>query len=185
QFVPTRRATGDARRSIIDVRILSSGDAYLGLRGGWPPGQPFTEEIDRAFRAVRNAPRLIIDVRGNRGGNREPVLHVLRNILPAGDPIIEVAAYRMRADERPPESFDVLRGRGFGHSAASDIAALRAEWQLPPSSWSEWHVAKLGRERGEARYDGPILILVDEQSASATALLTSTLASLDRVIVAG
>ncbi|MGZ5443166.1 MAG: S41 family peptidase [Thermoanaerobaculia bacterium] len=189
QVVHTGRAVREPRRNNIDVRILPSGDGYLGFRGSWPPGQSFRNEIDAAFHAVRRTPRLIIDVRGNQGGDRGPVLHLLRRILPPGEVIIDAAAYRMDQRERPPHSFDVLAGRSL-HPPGTPRAQmlvneLRARWPLPSSDWSDWHVATLVSGEGEPRYDGPIVILVDEQSASATVLLTSTLAPLDRVTTAG
>src|SRR5213079_1928093 len=95
QVVHTRRPFRDPRHMSVDVRILPTGDGYVGIRDSWPAGDSFLQEIDRAFRTVSNAPRLIIDVRGNRGGDRQPVLHVLRYLLPPGNPIVDVAAYRM------------------------------------------------------------------------------------------
>jgi hypothetical protein len=197
QIVDATSASGDPPRVRVDARILPSGAGYLGLRAGWPPGGAFAAEIDDALRAVRRAPRLIIDVRGNQGGSREPVLHLLRRLLPAGDSIVDLAAYRMDSEERPPAAFDVLAGKGFhppavpwfGPEARARaevlLAPVRARWALAPSGWSEWHVATLGPAPRETAYDGPILVLVDERSASATALLVSALAPLDRVTTAG
>ena len=178
----------EPRLTSIDVRVLPSGDGYLALRGGWPGGESFAKKIDSAFHVFCNTQGLIIDVRGNRGGNRESVLHLLRHILPPDDRIIDIAAYRMDEEERPPVSLDVLAGRGLHAPTERDeprLAAVRTRWILPPTEWSEWHVARLDTKRPELTYDGPILILVDERSASATALLTSVLAPLDRVTIAG
>jgi len=187
QVVHLARARREPPHSSIDVRILPSGDGYLALRDGWPSGESFSRRIDDAFRVVHNAPRLIIDVRGNRGGNREPVLHLLRHIVPPDDRIIAIAAYRMDRQERPPEWSDVLAGHGFLPAARDEtlLPAAGAQWALSPAEWSGWHVATLDAERHEPSYDGPVVVLVDEQSASATALLTSVLAKLDRVTIAG
>lgn len=188
QVVHPKPVVRERRASSVEARILETGDGYLALRDGWPPGDAFAHEIDDAFRAFRNAPRLIIDVRGNRGGDRGPVLHLLRHLLPADDRVIDIAAYRADPTERPSEQLNILSGHGFRLPAKRDqavLAAVRARWPLPPSAWSGWYVATLGTTRHEPVYDGPVLVLVDEGSASATALLTSALASAGRATVAG
>jgi hypothetical protein len=194
-------APKDARPAArpVEARVLGSGHGYLGLRSGWPPGAAFADEVVAALGSLRGTPGLVLDVRGNAGGDRTAVLSLLAHLVPAAsDPLVlDVAAYRMDRAKRLPPEFDVLAQRhlhpprspwfaGAARRAAEEaVARARRRWPLPSAEWSEWHVAVLDRPAGPWVYDRPVIVLVDEASASATQLLVATLAPLERVTIAG
>lgn len=49
-------------------RVLNSGTAYLRIEA-WMTGQGLEEQIDTAFENFKSAPKLIVDLRANPGGN--------------------------------------------------------------------------------------------------------------------
>ena len=176
------------------VRRLSSGIAYLGFRAGWPADDWFARQLDAALETIGASSGLVIDVRGNDGGDRRPVLRLLRHFIP-GSAAVDVAAYRMDTANRPPVEADVLALRDLHPAAprwfqgpALDAALrardrARAQRPLATDAWSDWHVGVL--QGAGAAYDEPVVVLVDEASASATQLLVSTLATRPNVVVAG
>lgn len=58
----------DPWHPIAEWKILPSGTAYLKIKG-WIKGYNLEEIVDEAFEAFGRAERLIVDLRGNLGGN--------------------------------------------------------------------------------------------------------------------
>ncbi|NED96657.1 hypothetical protein G1H11_15210 [Phytoactinopolyspora alkaliphila] len=67
-FTWTETATGTPYPEPISWRRLNSGTGYVRVRG-WLPGNAWSDALDAAFSELAAAERLIVDVRGNVGGN--------------------------------------------------------------------------------------------------------------------
>jgi len=63
----------------VEARRLASGFAYIGFDAWRPPvGRRFNEELEN----LRDAPGLVIDLRGNGGGQTDVLLEIASNFFP-------------------------------------------------------------------------------------------------------
>jgi carboxyl-terminal processing protease len=74
-----RRQPGDDSAHL-EARRLASGFAYVKF-DQWKP--PVDQKFDEALDALRDAPGLVIDLRGNGGGQTDVMLNVTSNFFPA------------------------------------------------------------------------------------------------------
>jgi carboxyl-terminal processing protease len=133
-----RRAPGDSAPRI-QARRLASGFAYIKFDKWQPPvDQQFTEELDK----LRDAPGLVIDLRGNGGGQTDVMLNITSNFF------------------REATYYGGFKTRAGG---------VDKYFTHPPA-----HV-----------YDQPIVIIVDERSASASETSTLFMQESARAVVVG
>jgi C-terminal processing protease CtpA/Prc len=196
--LPLSRTPKSAATRAIDWKILPQGIGYLGMRSSMPPGDQARQEIVDAMQELRRTRAMILDVRGNVGGSRDPVLTLLSFFIPSGRPVVlNVAAFRMDAKERPPESRELLRqrqlfSRGSPRWSRQErevieplLENLRPPFAVTRSRYSDWHVSVLRHQEGSYFYDRPLVVLQDEGSASATDLLLSSLKGRPSVTLMG
>jgi carboxyl-terminal processing protease len=74
-----RRQPADERPRL-EARRLASGFAYVKF-DQWKP--PVDQEFDGALERLRDAPGLVIDLRGNGGGQTDVMLNITSNFFPA------------------------------------------------------------------------------------------------------
>jgi carboxyl-terminal processing protease len=152
----TRFEAAISRRSItsrpaISHRMLPSGYGYVRFTQ-WTLS--VTAEVLESLETFKNAPGLVIDLRGNPGGSAHAVNLVLRRFFPnraeLGNTITRTG--------RPVALF----------MGAVEIIKLRS---VVPGD--------------KDAYKGPVVILVNEGSASASELFSSTMQAAGRALVVG
>lgn len=182
------------RRRQLDV------SAQPAIYGTWPLVQPpetlegnigymrlaqMNAEAVRLIRdsmpRFRNTQGLIVDVRGNGGGIRTPILELAGYLLTKDDPprIGNVAKYRLAAHF----SRDHLSAARYVYREDSDQLdererdAIRRfketfspQWEPPLEQFSQWHYLVLSKRPENTRFDysQPVVILLDEHCFSAT-----------------
>lgn len=154
-------------------------------------------ELRRAMTEFRDAGGLIVDVRGNGGGQRGLLLALAGYLVDPDEPpvIANVAAYRKSELFRP----DHLGGSRHLYRAEDDhwsddekatIAAFadefEPEWKLP-DGFSEWHYLLLRPtgDAGEYHFTKPTVVLCDEACFSATDIFLGGLELLPNVTLVG
>ena len=143
----------------------------------------FLKGLTDAMERFRRTRGLIIDVRGNGGGSREPLRTLFPYFMRAEDPphVANVAALRLEEgqDSGAPEGY--LQNR-FSYPATSKAWPARTrevlktfesrfvpEWRLPEGEFSAWHYFVLDRPKGTPfAYRGPVVVLMDGDCFSAT-----------------
>jgi len=162
-------------------RVLDGGIGYLRIatmsdRAGDVRG------IVEAFERFRDAPGLVIDVRGNGGGSRDLLAALFPRFMRPGDPprVVNVAAVRLGEGERADAPEGYLQDRHlypFGSRVWSeaDRAALRSfasgfkpEWAPPAGQFSDWHYFAIRPATTGAGFFKPTVILMDSGCFSAT-----------------
>ena len=170
------------------------------MGGTWPPSRPpeilegnigylpLESMNDGAVQLLRewmpkfrDTDGLVIDVRGNGGGIRTPILELAGYLLTKEDPprIGNVTKYRLA----PQFVTDQLSAARYVYREDSDRfddrerAAVRQfkqnftpEWEPPAHQFSEWHYLVLAKRPDDPRFDyrKPVAILMDEGCFSAT-----------------
>lgn len=206
--VQLESSTGSSRT------ILTAVSSRLPIRGPWPrrgsglleggigylrlpvmDGNA-VEEVRRWMPRFADAPGLVIDVRGNGGGSREALRELLPYVLDPGlgPRVVNIAAYRTHAAY--PEGHLANRGlfrvddprwtddeRTAIHNAAE---AFRPEWVPPEEEFSDWHYLVLSPSSDSAtRYDGPVVVLLDQRAFSATDIFLGAFADLTDAALVG
>jgi len=138
-------------RATASYRMLPSGVGYLRL-SQWTFGvMPKTFE---GLDALKDAPGLIVDLRGNPGGSLHTVNAVLARFFPQKTELGRV----LTRTGRPISLF-------FG---AVEVIKLKTEVEANPDA-----------------YRGPVVILVNALSGSASELFAATMQATGRAVVAG
>jgi len=178
------------------------------IYGPWPrPRPPAIEDgvgylpiphmDDDAARTVREwMPRfaketkgLVVDVRGNGGGTREALLALHPWLSDAR--VASAAKHRLafpeghldarfmsRADD--PRLTDAER-----KLANAFLGGFKPEWDPPAAEFSEWHVLLLSGGAAGARYEGRVVVLMDDRCFSATDIFLGALKGLPNVTLVG
>ena len=139
----------------------------------------FLHDLADTMRRCRETSGLIIDIRGNEGGNRAP-LRVLFPFFMADDDsprVVNVAAYRLGVSESE-ERFRLRHlypasWPGWSPAEREAIrrfaATFRPAWVPPEGEFSQWHyfVISPRRDEGCFHYDKPVVVLMDSYDMSA------------------
>ncbi|MEM7166566.1 MAG: S41 family peptidase [Planctomycetota bacterium] len=144
---------------------------------------PQVDAVVAKLRQFKNTKGLIIDVRGNDGGNREALDRLFPLFMAANEApeVLNVARYRMRpavqAAPRPADGY--LRSRMlFPLRAARWTKTQRAvlekfrkkfrpRWKVDDDEFSDWHYM-VATPAGKWHYDKPVIVLMDSTCFSAT-----------------
>jgi hypothetical protein len=165
---PPLRPPGILAGNIGYLRLESMNDRAVQLLREWMP-------------KFRETDGLIIDVRGNGGGIRTPILELAGYLLTKEDPprIGNVAKYRLA----PQFNVDQLSAARYVYQEDSDRLGdreraavgqfkqtFKPEWEPPADQFSPWHYLVLSKRPDDPRFDyrQPVAILMDEGCFSAT-----------------
>ena len=123
----------------VTTRRLEGGVGYIKFRHWLPPAQ---EDFRKALAAMRDAPSLVIDIRGNGGGETRVMLDIADNFF---EQPTYYGAFRNRAGE----------------------------------------LQKYHTRRNPGAYRGPVVVLVDEESASASETFAAFMQETARARIVG
>lgn len=201
---------GDTRRITLPV----PDDAESPSR--WPPGgsriidgdvgylrlpvmnAAAVEEIATWMPRFRDTRGLVVDVRGNTGGNREALRALFPYVMDEDDAPVVVNASKYRL--HPDYEEDHLGGSRFmyreswtGWNAPGRAAiarfreTFRPEWTPPWPEFSEWHylVMSRGTNPDAYVYGRPVIVLLDQNSFSATDIFVSAFKGWREVTLVG
>jgi hypothetical protein len=176
-------------------RLLNGNIGYLRLS---EMDDDATAEIRAGMAKFRTADGLVIDVRDNGGGSREP-LRVLYSYLAAPDApprVFTAAAYRLHP-EHPRDHLakrfmyraDAAEWRPAEREAVAAFARdFKPQWRLPDGQFSEWHYMVLTRDEADAgvfHFDKPAIILMNSKCFSATDLFLAGMKGMKGVTLMG
>jgi len=147
-----RRLVSDAPK--VDAHLLPSGLGYIRFNKFIPP---VAGEIRRALEGLRDAPGLIIDLRGNGGGDLAETARIAGYFFARKTPIARIVT---RAG-KPPAFF-----MGLAH-VPNQFSAV------PP------------RGTSGGIYSGPVAVLVNEGTGSGAELFSAALRENSRATVVG
>jgi len=180
----TRRLPGD----VGFLRIDEMSDEPADLRA-----------LERAMAGFQNTRALVIDVRGNGGGSREPLVRLFPWFIGPKDPprLVNVAALRLGPRDVRGRPEGLLTDRFlFPLASARWTPAERdllrehrftPEWEPPAADFSEWHYLVLRRDSGDQRpvYDRPVAVLMDEGCFSATDIFLGAFSGWRKTLLVG
>ncbi|MEL6497287.1 MAG: S41 family peptidase [Planctomycetota bacterium] len=187
-------------------RMMEGDIGYFRLPSMSPESRGLPSELwrrqlrDELALVTRGAAGLIIDVRGNGGGLRDPIFAIMPSLMERGSEPVVVNAARARIDgfdnRSDPEGF--LGNRylypaawsGWSEAERASIAAFRAdfrpEWSTPDDGFSDWHYMVVSPGGDEVvRFEGPVVVLMDDTCFSATDIFVGALGELSSVTLVG
>ena len=185
-------------------RVLDGGVGYLQLKN-MDDEPEFLRSLAEAMQSFRDAPGLVIDVRGNGGGSRMPLLvlwsyladpdaqpvvaNLAKPILYQGEPLAPLDARFMYPADWPMWTADE-------RAAIESIAAdFEPAWQ-PDDQFGTWHHLVLGGRFTDVaarlhglpepyHFDRPVVVLMDGDCFSATSIFLAAVDLLDNVTFVG
>jgi Tol biopolymer transport system component len=175
--------------------LLDGNVGYLRLE---QMDQAAVQEIAYWMPRFRDTRGLIIDVRGNGGGGREALRSLFPYLMTESDAPLVVNAARYRL--HPANDEDHLGGSRYmfreDWSEWSDperaaIARFREtftpQWSPPDAEFSPWHYLIMSRAMNPEAffYSRPVVVLLDENSFSATDIFLSALKGWRNVTLLG
>ncbi|MFI4896218.1 MAG: S41 family peptidase [Phycisphaerales bacterium JB059] len=162
--------------------------------------EAWRRSMREAFMEVASGARgVIIDVRGNGGGARDPILAIMPCLMEAGDParVVNAARYRLGPDEAAGREAGYLENRrlyparwaGWTEAEREAIEAFvetfRPEREMG-EGFSDWHYMVVSPGAAEtARSGGDVVVLMDAGCFSATDIFLGALGTLPNVTLMG
>lgn len=176
------------------TRLITGGIGYLRIPA---MDDQAVAEIQNWMPRFRKTNGLIIDVRGNGGGRRTPLLAIAEFLIGPEEPPVVVNAAKFRRHPDFPENHLANR---FLFAAAADhwsqaeretIARFQKrfqpEWIPAANRFSEWHYLVLSHHSAENsfHFDRPVVVLMDDRCFSATDIFLAAIKQLDGVTLLG
>jgi C-terminal processing protease CtpA/Prc len=164
-------------------RLLDGNIGYLRLAN---MDAVAVTEVNSWMPKFRDTIGLIVDVRGNTGGSRDALRALFPYVMSEVDAprVINAARYRLHPEYRE----DHLGGSrymyretwtGWSPEERAAIASFKPtfnpEWMPPDQEFSDWHYLIMSRSmnRNAFTYGKPVIVLIDEDSFSATDIFVS------------
>jgi len=174
--------------AIAYLRIIEMGDR-----------EDATEMRRAVLGIIDSAPEtkgLIIDVRGNGGGRRDPIFTLLPLVMREDARVVNIAARLLpRTEPTPPEGWLADRyafpidwtGWSTAERAAVEakMTSFQPEWTPPKDRFSQWHAMVVSRTEDAPRFEGPVVILMDEWCFSATDIFLGAFKGVEGVTLMG
>lgn len=213
-IAPYRPIYGDWPRT--QTRVLGSGIGYFrlpsmspsrefvleGARAGVPLGEidaSWLRSVGDEFDSLSACPAVIIDVRGNGGGDRGPTTLIMKRIMDAGSEPVVVNASRLRLGANQPaapeesslDDRDLYPAAwdGWSPDERAAIAAFaegfEPEWSPPAGQFSDWHYMVVSPDETSPAVARPVVVLIDAGCFSATDVFAGALGELPNVTLVG
>jgi hypothetical protein len=177
-------------------RMLEGNAGYLRL----PSMRSATAlaEIKQWMPQFRDTAGLIVDVRDNNGGDRDPLMLLYSYFAAPGDPprVFNAAAYRLHPAH--PENHLAENHRMYRAVAkewtpkerkavAAFAKTFKPQWKLPRGQFSDWHYMALSRldDPDVYHYDKPVFVLLNAKSFSPTDIFLAGLKGMKNVTLLG
>ncbi len=181
-----------------DTQLLDGNIGYLRIER-MEGDAAFLDGLDAAMQKFKNTDGLVIDVRGNGGGRRDPLRRLAPYFLPKdGTPIVgNVAAFLLEEgkEARPDELQDrYLYGADWnGWSDAQRTAigkflrGFKPSWKLPRGKFSPWYFLVLDKQQNQNafHYGKQVVVLMDRGCFSATDIFTGAMQAIPGVTLVG
>lgn len=181
-----------------NTQVLDGNIGYLRIES--MAGDPaFLDGLDAAMQTFKDTDGLVIDVRGNGGGRRDPLRRLAPYFLPAdGTPIVgNVAAFLL--EERKPAKPDELADRylyrpdwqGWSDRQRTAIGkflrTFKPSWKLPKGKFSPYYFLVLDKQQNPAayQYKKKVIVLIDRGCFSATDIFTGAMQAIPGVTLVG
>jgi len=178
----------DSRFPHAEYRILDGDVGYLRIRR-MAADSGFVALLHEAMGRFQTTSGLIIDVRGNGGGDRAALVHLFPYLMPPGSNprISNVAKYRLTLEDTIGDPEGYLDNRFLFPATSSRYGAaergaieelaetFRPAWVPPQDSFSDWHYLILTAKDTTPyyHYDRSVVVLQDEACFSATDIFLS------------
>ncbi|MBL8862514.1 MAG: hypothetical protein JNK02_10950 [Planctomycetes bacterium] len=176
-------------------RLLDRGVGYVRI-ADMQPGE-YAAGIAAQVGALRGAPALVLDVRGNGGGTRDVLVAVAPWLLGADAPprIVNVAR-PLRAEDSGPDALasrylfpaDHARWSDAARAAIAKFASgFTPEWEPRSAEFgaARYLVLERGPDAPRRPFAGRLAVLLDSGCFSATDVFLAALAELPNVILVG
>jgi hypothetical protein len=124
---PDSAASAEVRRmngAIVEAKILDGNIGYLVINGV-PPLEISKSAIDAAFAFLKNTDALILDLRGNSGGEPSCVAYYL-SYLSEGAPYVVNVIHWRKGDRK--ESYSTTDLGNIAYGAKKPVYALTSAW---------------------------------------------------------
>ena len=198
------------------TRVLESGIGYMRLASMQPSAELMMkarqerwdrDELSRRwldavvgdFDSLDACPAVIIDVRGNGGGGREPTLWLMKRIMAQdSEPVVvnaAIARLRPGMGEWTPEGY--LDNRmlypetwsGWTTRELDAIALFKREfdpyWKPVRAGFSDWHYMVVSPDETSPAKARPVVVLIDDGCFSATDIFAAAMGELPNVTLMG
>jgi hypothetical protein len=192
-IVPQASGAGSWPRTA--SRILDGNFGYLRLAN---MDNAAVNEVNTWMPKFRDTNGLIVDVRGNSGGSRDALRALFPFMMsPSDSPrVINAARYRLHPEYREDHlggSRYMYRETWTGWSAEERAAIARfkqtfkPEWMPPEQEFSDWHYLVMSRSTNPTAftYGKPVVVLIDQNSFSATDIFVSAFKGWRNVTLVG
>ncbi|MFG0299747.1 MAG: S41 family peptidase [Phycisphaerales bacterium JB047] len=189
------RATGRIDEDIAYLRLARMSPEDRGSMHAWIASM--REELALV---TEGANGLVIDVRGNGGGLRHPILALLPCLMSAEDKpaVVNAARYRLGAGDDPHAPGGYLENRflfprawpGWSDRERAAIdqfqAGFEPAWDVSEGDFSDWHYMVVSAGGDDVtRFDGPVIVLMDAGCFSATDIFLAAMGELPQVTLLG
>ncbi|MFA8436320.1 MAG: S41 family peptidase [Marinifilaceae bacterium] len=187
-----------SNRYLFRKEVLDGNIGYLAMNEHMESADEFIDSLHHAMQDFRHTDGLIIDIRGNGGGSRAPLLALLPYLVQK--PVIaNVARYRVdrEKDIHPKNGYLIQRYSwpenyaGYTPEERAAIAHCKQSFEpvrrVSDRKFSQYHymVVSPTTDKGTYYYGKPVIVLVDSGCFSASDIFAAGIRQGDQVRLLG
>ncbi|MDE5421836.1 S41 family peptidase [Ancylomarina sp. DW003] len=186
------------KREYLKSEILDGKLAYLAFQEHMDRDKKFIAALHKAMKEFKGTHGLIIDIRGNGGGNRAPLKALLPYFIKTPK-IANIARYRINSDKDSKPKYGYLPARyayyedyeAYTKAERKSIQNFKKSFtptkEVTSDKFTDYHymVVSPTNEQGTYYYDKPVIVLVDEGCFSASDIFAAGIRQGDQVRLLG